>query len=361
MKKGNSIVGGLILLLIGVGLLWWNEGNNVRNLQSVSEGMKNYTDIKSSKIDSKYDGKLVATSGKISVTGTLTDDEFNVSSDKAALLRKVEMYQWTEDCDSDNNCTYEKEWSDKLIDSSEFTNSGHENPDSFLYESEKYISDDVKLGTFTLPDKLVSKLSTDKKIKDLSEEVATNHSMTLTNNNYYTNVVDGKAEIGNIRISFYENNTKVASVLAMQTDDTFKIYKTKKGKDLFRIYEDNYNGYDMLMMITKQNNFSKWLFRIIGILFTMGAISSLFSPLTSLMEKIPVLGSIVNGATSTISFVIGLAISLIVIAIAWLRFRPIVSIIILLVVIALIVLLKFYSQKKPEIKDKSIDKEEDKK
>lgn len=231
MKKGNSIVGGLVIIIIGIGLLWWNEGNNVRNIQSVNEGMKNYTDIKADKIDSKYDGKLVATHGKLSVTGTVSDDEFNVTSNSAALLRKVEMYQWTEDCDADDNCTYEKEWSDKLIDSSEFKEAGHNNPDAMLYESEKFVSDNVMLGAFTLPDRLIEQLSTKHKIKELSEETAANHNMTLTNNYYYTNVVDNKAEIGNIRISFYDNNAKVVSVLAMQTDDTFKIYKTKKGKD----------------------------------------------------------------------------------------------------------------------------------
>ena len=48
------------------------------------------------KDDDKYDGKLVATSGKIVVEGTISDDEFGVSSNSASLFRKVEMYQWVE-------------------------------------------------------------------------------------------------------------------------------------------------------------------------------------------------------------------------------------------------------------------------
>ena len=41
MKKiGNSIVGviiGIICLIGGTGLLWWNEGNNVKNIKTTDE------------------------------------------------------------------------------------------------------------------------------------------------------------------------------------------------------------------------------------------------------------------------------------------------------------------------------------
>ena len=343
-NKGGSIMGGVVILIIGITLLWWNEGNNVRNIQSVNEGLKNYTDVKSDKINEKYDGKLVATSGKLIVNTDVSDDEFNVISKSAVLMRSVEMYQWQEECEGEeNNCTYEKVWSDELIDSSEFTNSGHDNPDKMLYESEKFISQDVNLGAFKIPDKLLDKLSTKKRIKDLSEEVANSHSLRL-NNNYYTNSSEEGIQIGDIRISFYENNTKYVSVLAMQTDDHFKVYKTKKGKDFFNLYEDEYNGADMFQIITKQNNFGKWLLRIIGALCVIMGIGSLFSPIQKLADKVPVLGNIVNMTTGTVSFIFGISISLIVVAIAWFRFRPILSIILIVIVVALIVLLKLYNK-----------------
>lgn len=351
MNKGNSIVGGLIILILGIGLLWWNEGDNVKNIQSVNEGRKNYTDIESSKIEDKYDGKLVATHGKLSVSGTISDDEFSVTSESASLYRKVEMYQWTEDCDADDNCTYKKEWSEDLIDSSDFIKEGHTNPDVKLYESEKFLSEGAMIGAFTLPSKLIDKLSTDKKIKSLNAEVATSHSMTLTDNNYYTNVKEGVPEVGNVRISFYENGAKDVSVLATQSGDTFKVYKTKKGKDLYRIFEDNYNGEDMLTMIAKQNKFMTWLWRIVGTLAIIIGVSSLFTPITSILGRIPILGSIVNGATGLVSFVLGLSISLIVIAIAWFRFRPLLSIILILIVIGFVIILNVNSNNK-EVENK---------
>lgn len=354
MNKGGSIVGGIVILFIGIALLWWNEGNNVRNLQSVSEGMKNYTDVKSDKIDSKYDKRLVATSGKIVVNSDVTDYEFNISRNSAVLKRTVEMYQWQEDCEGDEenkNCTYEKVWSSSLIDSSEFTKSDHDNPTKMAYESETFISDDVNLGAFKLTDNLVKKMSAKKRIKELSEDVATAHSMRLADN-YYTTASEEGANIGDIRISFYENDAKVVSVLAMQTGDHFKIYKTKKGKNFFNLYEDEYDGYDMFQMIAKNNNFGKWLFRIVGILCTILGVSSLFSPIQNLANKVPVLGSIVGVATGSVSFVLGLALSLVVIALAWFRFRPLLSIILIVVVVALIVFLKMQGGKSPSKESK---------
>ena len=46
----------------------------------------------------------------------------------AKLIRTVEIYQWEESCTTDDNdkknCTYEKVWEDRLIDSSNFETSG---------------------------------------------------------------------------------------------------------------------------------------------------------------------------------------------------------------------------------------------
>lgn len=347
-KKG-AFGGGLAIFLLGICLLWWNEGNAVSNLRSVNEGLKNYKDVKSTKVNPKNDGKLIATSGKITFSSGASDTEFNIESNSAALKRKVEMYQWEEECssseDDKKNCTYKKVWSEDIIDSSEFEKEGHDNPSSRLYDSERFYADDVKLGAFELTSNLLDKLSTKKQIKNLSEDSANSHNMHI-DKTYYTNVSEEGAKIGDIRISFYENDAEYVSVLAMQSDSHFKIYKTKKGKNFFNLYEEEYNGNDMFQMITKQNNFGKWFMRIVGVLCVIMGVGSLFNPLQKLTDKIPVLGSIVGTATGAVSFVIGLAISLIVIALAWFRFRPILSIVLILIVIGLIAYLKLNPKNK---------------
>ena len=170
-KQGGGILAGLVLLIIGVCVLWYNEGRTVKTASAIKEAKKNYTDVSSEKIDKKYEGKLVATKGKIDLSEAteLTDEKFGITAKAAKLERIVEMYQWEEKCETDDNdkkkCTYEKVWNDNLIDSSEFVESGHTNPDSMPYESETYTAENAKLGKFILPVELLERLSTNKKIQ----------------------------------------------------------------------------------------------------------------------------------------------------------------------------------------------------
>ena len=118
MKRiGNSfkgILGGIVVIIIGVCLLWWNEGNNVKNLKTTAEMDKTVIDVKSDSIDSKNDGKLIATSGKLINEKELTDSKFGVTVKTPILKRLVEVYQWDEeshtDDDGDTTYSYEKKW-----------------------------------------------------------------------------------------------------------------------------------------------------------------------------------------------------------------------------------------------------------
>ena len=127
----GGVIGGLILLVVGTCLLWWNEGNNVKNIATTNEVEKTAIEVKSDKVESNNEGKLVIVSDKLNVIDEKVEDpDFNVSTKTAKLKRKVEIYQWEENesTDEDGNTTYsyEKKWSEELIDSSNFNKSGHE-------------------------------------------------------------------------------------------------------------------------------------------------------------------------------------------------------------------------------------------
>lgn len=360
--KGSGVLGGLAILLIGIGVLWYNEGRTVTTQSTINEAKKNYTDISSKKIDKKYEGKLVATKGKIDLSETdeLNDSIFGIKAKAAKLIRNVEIYQWKENCKTDDDdkkeCTYEKVWDDKLIDSSNFETSGHENPSSVLYESETYISNNVKLGAFILPEELIKSLSPNKKKNNtnLTEEYKNTIEGVTVSGNYLTDVKDNSPEIGNIRVSFDYLDEETVSVMAVQTDNTFEAFTSKKGKDVYKILKGNYTGAQILNNMTKTNKTIKWVLRFIGILLIISAFNSMFSFITNLTDKIPVLGKIVSGTTGLISAILGLSLSLIIIAIAWFRFRPILSIVLLIIVAALIIFLKKYQDIHP--KDKKDEK-----
>lgn len=353
-KKSGGIGAGFLLLLVGIGLLWYNEGRTVKTQSAINEARKNYIQVKSDKVDDKNEGKLVATKGEldISESSDLVDSVFGITVKGVKLVRTVEVYQWKESCEEEDgnkkNCTYEKVWSSDLIDSASFKEVGHDNPTSKLYEDSVWVASNVRMGAYTLPNELVNQLSCDKNKsnQDLEKEYNKSVESLKVDGNYITNISDNIPQIGNVRISFSYLDGGNVSVLAVQTGNTFEAYTAKSGKDVYKIYKGNYTGAQILEKMVKSNNTWKWMLRLLGVILIIGGFNSIFSLITNLTDKIPVLGKIIGGATSFVSSILGIALSLIVIAIAWFRFRPLLSIILLVVVVCLVIVLRMYNKNK---------------
>ena len=77
----------------------------------------------------------------------------------------------------------------------------------------------------------------------------------------------------------------------------------------------------------------------------MSGIGAILKPISAVTSYIPLLGNVVGAAVGLISMLLGLAISFIVIAIAWVRFRPVLGISLLVGATVLIVLLVMRGKK----------------
>ena len=93
------------------------------------------------------------------------------------------------------------------------------------------------------------------------------------------------------------------------------------------------------MLGKSENNFLKWILRLVGTLLCVIGFGAILKPISAITSFVPILGSIVGAAVGLVSFVLGLCLSLIVIAIAWIRFRPILGICLLAIVGVLVVFL----------------------
>ncbi|MBR3209772.1 MAG: TMEM43 family protein [Bacilli bacterium] len=354
-EKGSGILGGLFIVVLGIGLLWYNEGRTVKATRGIMQAEKEFIEVSNTKIDSKNDGKLVATSGKLILPEEeVTDSVFGVSAKTAKLLRKVETYQWKENCTTDDNnketCTYKKEWDEGITDSSEFKESGHENPSEAKYEERIFTADPVKVEEFELNSDQVKRLTANEKITDLKdiEEDKGLHKSSY----YYTDVKEDTPEIGNVRISFYYNNYKTVSVLAVQSDNSFNTYVSKTGYKINEVVEGKHSGKEILQNLSNSNKTLKWILRIAGTFLIIAGLGSLISPLQRLANYIPIIGTIFGWITGLATFLVGLAISLIVIALAWFRYRPIMSICIIAAGVGLYVLSRYLN------KDKKIEEKQ---
>ena len=360
-KKGGGLIGGLILIAVGVMLLFWNEGRTVSMQSAINEGLKNYKDVSSEQIDPKNEGKLIATTGKLDLSNSapVKDSTFGITVKGAKLVREVVMYQWIEECTTDDNdqrhCTYSKDWKGDLVDSSEFTNGGHNNPESFQYEDEDFIATNVKVGAFDLPERLLDKLSCNEELNNekLSQMYTTQVGEYKLVGDHLTNTkVETDPQIGDIRIFYRYATDGEVSLLGVQKGTTLTAFTGKKGSSIYELKRGSYTGKEILNSLTKQNSRVKWIFRIVGTLAVIIGIGSLFAPLELLANKVPVLGKIVSAGTGAVSFVLGLSISLFVIAIAWFRYRPVLSITLLAIIIALLVFLKLKPKKEKSKENK---------
>lgn len=361
-RIGNSfkgIIGGFILIAIGVVLLWWNEGNNVKNLKTTAEMEKTVIDVKSDKVNSKNDGKLVATHGKLINEKELTDETFGITIKTPIMKRVVEVYQWVEDSDTDDNgnttYSYKKEWSDELVDSSEFHRDGHDNPKEKLYEDKTLTSDDVKVGAFSLSSDQIEKLSTKGEYTDYNQEKVDTLNLKISGK-YLTNSEDlENPQIGDVKVYFVYNVSKDVSVLAVQSDNSFVDFVSKAGKKVNRIMDGSHSGVDMINGIKKEDKFLKWILRLLGVILCVGGFGAILKPISAITSFVPILGSLVGAAVGLVAFILGLCLSLIVIAIAWIRFRPILGISLLAIVVILMVFLIIRSKKTKETTSQPVE------
>ena len=345
-KKSGGFLAGILFIIIGSVLLVFNEKNNVKNIKTVDELNKIAINVSSENIDSKNDGKLVGTNGKMDVSDDLlVDSLFNVSKKTAKLSRIVEVYQWDEEESNENDITtykYSKKWSSDIIDSSKFNDSkSYENPTYKQYENQDIYASSVNIGKFLLSNSEIESLLTPKDYNlEGVNEIYLPKDYYISGN-YITTCKDiNNPKVGDLRISYKYNNYENASVLAVQSGNSFTPFISKAGKTIDRVFDGKLSASQMINKIENENNMLKWGLRILGVILVMAGYGALISGLNRLLNHIPILGKIASGLISFVAAAIGLIHSLIIIIIAWFRYRPVLSLVLITIIVILLIFIK---------------------
>ena len=372
-RLGNSfkgIGGGLLLFLIAFPLLFWNEGRAVKRAKALETGAGAVVSVQADKVDPANEGKLVHVTAKADTKDVLTDPLFKISSTAIRLERRVEMYQWKQNESSKTEkqlgggtkkttvYTYEKGWSDKPVNSAYFKEAGHENP-GFPFESEKLRANHVTLGDFLLNDSLVDRLGDSRKLpvpadyklpaalsgkSDAAYVHVSRKSSTpsqVSQEQPADNAGDAvltEPAIGDLRISWYAVVPHEVSIVARQTGKTFSAYPV--GSESILLIADSVQSAEaMFQSAQSANSAMTWFLRIAGLVMMYVGLSCVLRPLSVLMDVIPFLGDLIGAGISLISFLIALPCTLVTIAVAWIYYRPLLGIGLLVVAAALIVFL----------------------
>jgi hypothetical protein len=357
----TGIFFGILLIVGGIVLLFWNEGRTVKNKRALNEGEKNVISVQAESVSPANEAKLVHFSGLATTGDTLVDDEFGISALAIQLERKVEMYQWEENEESSTKkklggseettttYKYKKEWSTSLNKSSEFkVPENHENPAEFPYNSSTLYASNVTVGAFRLSNSLIQRISNSEPLQVSKLGVDSLKNVSLNNSViYYGEGSPSKPKIGDVKITYTIVKPQEVSIVGKQTGNTIDAYTAKNGKTVLLLQGGKVEAEKMFETQKASNSRMGWILRAVGFLMISMGFGAIFKLLSVLADVVPFIGNIVSFGTSIISAILAFAISFIVIAIAWIYYRPVIGISLLVIgAISLIYIFVIAARKK---------------
>ena len=342
-RLGGAFVGipiGLILFAASALLLFWNEGRAVRIVKGLAEGKATVVSIDPGQVDPAFEGKLVHVGGMLVTDELLKDPLFGVSGRAIRLQRIVKMYQWKENAETKStkklgggverttNYTYAKDWFESPIDSTKFkVKEGHQNPPTLPFDSWTSVSDKVKLGAFRMPSDLLSQIKQSEPLRmdeaarqTLPDELKSR--LKVDQDRYYVGETPREPEIGDATIEFRQVKPTTVSILAAQSADSFRPFRTQSGSEIARLQTGAVSASLMFQAAEEENHALSWTLRLVGFIMMAIGIGLVLRPLSTLADVLPILGNIVGFGAGFTAIALAAVLSLVTIALAWLAFRP---------------------------------------
>ena len=115
------------------------------------------------------------------------------------------------------------------------------------------------------------------------------------------------------------------SIIAKYNGTTFEKVYASNGKTVSRLNMGVVSAEQMFGKAHSSNSTWTWILRVVGTFLVIGGLKAIVAPLSVLASVIPLLGTIVGAGTGLVCSLLGFAWSLIIISIAWLRFRPVIG------------------------------------
>jgi len=360
-RIGNSVVGmlfGFALLIGSIILLFWNEGRAVATAKSLREGAATVIEAPSDNINPANEAKLIHVTSETAVTEPLQDPIFNISETVLRLRRKIEVYVWKEKKESKSRekvgggkettttYSYEKVWVPDLIKSSSFKSADdHRNPTRLEIPKKEFVATNATLGQFRLTPQIIGKVSGDEELDATTNQLSKvsenfESKLKIDGNKFYLGADPANPEIGDEKISFSVLRPGTLSVVAAQTKQSFTPYVTSNEREIELVETGNVSAAQMFAPARAANRTLTWIVRAVGFAAMFFGGMLVMGPISALARIIPFMGSLVELGFALVSFFLSAIVSLLVIAVAWVAYRPLLGIALILVAIACVVMLK---------------------
>ena len=354
-RLGESVGGiatGFVLIALATWLLWWNEGRTFKTAGAIGEAELVTQDVQDiSRIDPALEGKVIHATGRADTRDVLRDPIFGVEVNAISLRREAEYYQWEEEEHTEtrkklgggeetiHTYTYSKNWVSRPINSGSFRDPSYRDSNTALADIKDSTlwASNVTFGAYTLPDFLKHSIGGEVPMTLGSVDVqgvaavmftaerSPSEMIHVSGSTVYLGSNPNTPEIGDVRITFTQTPPADVSIIAQVIRNTFEPFTASNGYTFSRLAMGTVGIAKMFEGARSENNIMAWVLRVVGIVLVVFGLRLIFRPLSVLADVIPILGTIVEGGAGVVAFLLGLAWSLVVIAAAWVRFRPLVA------------------------------------
>jgi len=356
MNSLKAIFFGFILLIGSIVLLSWNEGRSVNQADALKEMSGNTVTLPDTKYDAAYEGKPVLVHGEINPVSELVDPLFGVKSNGLILRRNVEMYQWKENkstksedkmggsTETTTTYNYVKTWSDQEIDSLNFKHpEGHANP-AMVHQSHTFVTD-ANIGDYYLSKSMVGHISTFESYMGLSSLPDVVDEAKNLKSYLYIGEAPAAPKVGDMKISYKFAHSGKYTIAAESKNKALISHKTINDRSFIFIRNGIISAEQIFKEELESNKVLTWILRVVGLVLMFLAFSMMMSLLATLAKVIPFMGSLIGGATGIVAAVFTLVLGSVIIAIAWFASRPMLSLMIVAVGVAIAIGLAKYGKK----------------
>ncbi|XP_034943332.1 transmembrane protein 43 homolog [Chelonus insularis] len=325
---------GCILCLIGIFLLVSNEGEAASVSHSLNEALSHIVIIENIYDLSKdYEDRLVYFSGPLWINEPLTEPDYGVIIESVKLKRRVQVYQWVEieeertyeNYEDGKHYYYTTEWKDKLIDSDQFyIRYGHENPKEMPIKSQIQIADQVKIGNIILGSELKKKFNDFREIT--SDQRPERSDIKMHAGLYYHSSDLWNTQVGDVRVllSFAGKAGDIYTIVGKFVRGTIVPFITPHGNEILLQRKNKVTIEIMFHLEHVYNYWRTWIMRCIGWLVIFMSTTCLSNTIKKITLNSQYLSGIIplDSLALTTSF----SISILVVGIGWLWYRPIIAI-----------------------------------
>lgn len=334
----KGILIGLVLVAGSFLVLFKNEGRAVRRYKALNEGARDVISVNADQVVAANEGALVHLSGPANTAETLRDQDFGVAIQAIHLDRTVEMYQWLESSESrtekkaggatetTTTYSYRQGWSDRLVDSTRFHQpAGHANPSTMPYRSGRISATRVSLGAFRLGPGLIDSIREPTDLPFRSTDGLPAHLRSdarIHDNGIYLGANPASPRVGDLRVSFSYVAPQVVSVVARQSGSDLGPYTTHAGGTLELLRVGNVTAEEMFVAAREANKGLTWVLRFVGFMLMIFGLRLILAPFGVMADVLPFLGNLVSKGATLLACALALPLSLFTISVAWLWYRP---------------------------------------